>query len=119
MSSTSWFTEFPSADVPLTWFRLDLNSSALHGVPPTNISRDGVVRDIGVTWFDHVGIVTPWTHRWDPMRLWDDQSESDGLSNPGWNFYNALHWSLRFDLSTGYMQLNHSWYCDDKDPERP
>ena len=53
------------------------------------------------------------------MRLWDDQSESDGLSNPGWNFYNALHWSLRFDLSTGYMQLNHSWYCDDKDPERP
>ena len=37
----------------------------------------------------------------------------------GWDFYNALEWAVRLDLSTGYMELNHSWYCDDLDPGRP
>ena len=31
----------------------------------------------------------------------------------------ALGWSLRFDPLLMYLELNHSWYCEDKDPSRP
>ncbi|KAK4208278.1 hypothetical protein QBC37DRAFT_297014 [Rhypophila decipiens] len=37
----------------------------------------------------------------------------------GWDFYNALEWAVRLDLRTGYVELNHSWYCDDLDVGRP
>jgi len=48
----------------------------------------------------------------------DDRTESPDYSNPGWRFCNAMAWSLRLDILTGYMELNHPWYCDDKNPER-
>ncbi len=32
---------------------------------------------------------------------------------------NDQGWSMRFDPAVGYMELNQSWYCDDKDFEHP
>ncbi|KAI0521057.1 hypothetical protein F5B22DRAFT_36429 [Xylaria bambusicola] len=35
------------------------------------------------------------------------------------NFLNDLGWTLRLDLARQYLELNQSWYCEDKDPQHP
>ncbi|KAK3342066.1 hypothetical protein B0T25DRAFT_358152 [Lasiosphaeria hispida] len=120
-AQTDWFDVLSSyhPDVLTTWFEFNLNSSVFAGFPPTALSKDGVVRDLGVRQEVAGRALTPWMRTFDPTRVFTDRAEYPDISNPGWKFYNALGWSLRFDISAGYMELNHSWYCDDKDPERP
>jgi len=56
---------------------------------------------------------------YDPTVTFDDQIDYSDSANPGWHYYNALSWSVRVDLLTNYIELNHSWYCDDKDRQKP
>ncbi|KAI0165406.1 hypothetical protein GGR52DRAFT_585442 [Hypoxylon sp. FL1284] len=35
------------------------------------------------------------------------------------NFLNDLGWYVRFDLSQGYVELNQTWYCEERDPQHP
>ncbi|KAK0726001.1 hypothetical protein B0H67DRAFT_551424 [Lasiosphaeris hirsuta] len=119
-AQTDWFGVLGNRqDVLSTMFQFNLNSSVFAGFPPTKLSKDGVVRELGITQETAGWTLTPWVRTFDPTRVYTDQTEYWDISNPGWKFYNALAWSLRLDISTGYMELNHSWYCDDKDPERP
>jgi hypothetical protein len=120
-TQTDWFGVFSDLpEVPSTWFLFNLNSSVFAGFPPTVLSKDGVVRDLGIRQEYNGWTMTPWTRTFNPSRTISDMTESDGYTtNYGWKFYNALDWQFRFDISTGYMELNHSWYCDDKNLDTP
>ncbi|KAK3323091.1 hypothetical protein B0H66DRAFT_621269 [Apodospora peruviana] len=50
---------------------------------------------------------------------WEGQTDEMQVYFGGWDFYNALEWSLKVDLVSGYGELGCAWYCDDKDAERP
>ena len=119
-AQTDWFGVLSTkTDVLSTWFRFNLNSSVFVGFPPTALSGDGVIRELGVWQEGNGWSMSPWMRTFDPGRVITDRTESPDYSNPGWRFYNAMAWSLRLDISTGHMELNHSWYCDDENPERP
>jgi len=120
-AQTDWFGLFSDMpEVMSTWFTFELNNSALAGFPPTMASKDGIVRHVGVREdiFDWIGVMTPGMRTFDPLRLVRHSDFGKGWA-AGWKFYNALDWNLRFDISTGYMELNHSWYCDDKNLDKP
>ncbi|KAI0190604.1 hypothetical protein F4808DRAFT_400840 [Astrocystis sublimbata] len=35
------------------------------------------------------------------------------------SFINDMGWSARVDIGQAYMEFNHSWYCEDKNPQNP
>jgi hypothetical protein len=114
LAHTVWFGHWKS-DQMYTHLRFDLNNSAFSGRP-----GGGLITDIGIrdNWGPEVGSLTPWLRGFNPAQTFHS-GDRDNYFNLGWNFYNVLDWSVRFDVSAGYMELNHSWYCDDKDPSRP
>lgn len=90
-----------------TALTFSLDNSAFHNLPK---GRSGLIE---VRSYDSVEL-TPWMRTWDPTHVF--ASRGSGYDR---DFYPVLGYSLQLDLSSGYMELNHSWYCDDKDPERP
>ncbi|KAK0619640.1 hypothetical protein B0T14DRAFT_603396 [Immersiella caudata] len=102
------------SDTTFTRLRLDLESSVWKG---SGIKGGGVVKGLGnmrvTDWESDAVKTTPWVGSWDPSWTYRSGERDDR------EFYNFLDWSVRFDLTTGYMELSHSWYCDDKNPERP
>lgn len=76
-------------------------------------------------WIRHVEAntpaLTPFTPEWRPAASYGQRDD------PWWNlgfggrfpFDNALSWRMRFDAATGYLELNHVWYCNDKNPDMP
>lgn len=34
-------------------------------------------------------------------------------------FSNFVDWSLKYDAAKAYLELNHTWYCNDKTPSQP
>jgi len=120
LASTAWFDPSSSsrADTMSTSFYFDLDSSVFHG-RPLNANdyrdRDSIIRNVGV----RADSITPWVRTYDPARVYDDRTEYWDVENDGWRYYNVLGWKLRLDLLTGYLEVNQSWYCDDKDRGRP
>lgn len=107
---------------------------------PDKSRGSGVVHNLGTVqwnyyagangkWFSGSNLtLTPYMRNWDPTTVFKsvvtlaDRFTSEralDIEGGGWDFYNALDWALRFDLSTGYIELNHSWYCDDLNPSNP
>ncbi|KAM7193667.1 hypothetical protein V8F20_008304 [Naviculisporaceae sp. PSN 640] len=109
---------------------------------PDRSRGSGVIHNLGTVSFDPHGgpgssgrwfsgsnlTLTPYMKDWDPTAVYRsvvnlaDRFGSERtlqIEGGGWDFYNALHWDLRFDLSMGYMELNHSWYCDDLNAKNP
>lgn len=117
LTLTAWFGHWKS-DQMYTKLRFNLSSSVFWGRPGV-----GVVRNIGTqeSQGPDASALTPWLRGFEPTHTFHsgDRFANGYDADLGWNFYNALDWNVRFDLSTGYMELNHSWYCDDKDPSRP
>jgi hypothetical protein len=103
----------PNVDWRTTELRFALNNSALGRDP----------RDKN---FDYVGgfdnALTPYMDGFDPTRTY---SSRDNLPFAGYSLGNRrdmgnmLDWSVRFDASSGYMELESSWYCMDKSPSTP
>ncbi|KAK0740065.1 hypothetical protein B0T18DRAFT_417155, partial [Schizothecium vesticola] len=136
LALTAWMGH-RRTDTTFTRLRFDLESSVFSNM---NLNANdttggggggaGVIRNIGnqklrYDWEEEEESVktTPWLNTWDPRYTYrSGQRYGEGrlsYGELGWDFYNALEWSLRFDLSTGYMELSHSWYCDDKNPDKP
>ena len=123
--SRDWFT-------PTDWFgyighmtgymgtmsTFDLNSTVFNGLPPIAGIQDGIIRNVGVTGEEDGPYLTPGMRQFDPSRAYQNPKLDDWW-NPSWKFYNELGWDVRFDISTGYMELNHSWYRDDKNLNTP
>ncbi|KAK1751131.1 hypothetical protein QBC47DRAFT_464326 [Echria macrotheca] len=65
--------------------------------------------------------LTPFTPEWRPAASYGQRDD------PWWNFGfggrfpfdNPLSWRMRFDAATGYLEMNHVWYCNDKNPDTP
>ncbi|KAI1389962.1 uncharacterized protein F4822DRAFT_219379 [Hypoxylon trugodes] len=62
---------------------------------------------------------TPFLSASKPGKWYDCKDYVKGEeSSSAWAQYNIdCKWQL--DLETGYYALNHTWYCDDKDPDHP
>lgn len=117
LALTAWFGHWKS-DQMYTKLRFDLNSSVFWDRP-----GGGLLHNVGIqeTWGPDASRLTPWLRGFDPTHTFRSGNRFEEMYDPdlGWDFYNPLDWSVRFDLSTGYMELNHSWYCDDKNPSTP
>ena len=120
LAVTAWFGHWKS-DQTYTKLRFDLSSSVFQDRPDDG--RGGsVVRNIGIqsTYSEYgAGYLTPWLRGFDPTATFRSPSRGSYSDAGGLDFYNVLEWQVRFDITTGYMELIHSWYCDDKDPSRP
>ena len=122
-----------------TRLTFDLASSAFSEIEPPERGT-GIINNIGTMVEDYAGgegklnpgtslSLTPWLRGWNATAILRSPWSSADRNTPsgktmqvhagGWDFYNALEWTVRLDLATGYMELNHSWYCDDLDPRRP
>ncbi|KAK3370376.1 hypothetical protein B0H63DRAFT_552312 [Podospora didyma] len=89
--STTWPSSYSTAIEPRSTFAIELNNSALS--PRGSISP-------GYTYGleDTPNLIT---------------------SQRGRPFRNVVNWSFRFDASSGYLELKHSWFCNDKNPDTP
>lgn len=120
-----------------TRLTFDVASSVFKDMEPPERGT-GVINNIGTLEEDYAGgqgklnsgtslTLTPWLRGWDststihsPFSISNrNSSYTIQTEAGGWDFYNALDWTVRLDLSTGYMEMNHSWYCDDLGPARP
>ncbi|KAK0618915.1 hypothetical protein B0T14DRAFT_584163 [Immersiella caudata] len=101
-----------------TMFLFDLNSTVFSGIPTTPAIKDGLIRGVGHSLEENGPFLTPGMQVFDPSRVYRNDKLDDWWG-PGWKFYHGLDWDVRLDLSTGYMELNHSWYCDDKNLDTP
>jgi hypothetical protein len=97
---TEWIEQF-YPDRTRTNVYLSLNNSALAPRP------DGGLVSVAGGGFDNM---TPYLGQNDPSAV---------FTNWRREFANELYWSLRLDPVLEYMELNQSWYCDDKDPAHP
>ena len=122
LALTAWFGHWKS-DQTYTKLRFDLSSSVFRDRSDGKGGSGGVVRDVGIQskYSEYgAGDLTPWLRGFNPTATFRSLNRnSNSYRDIGWDFYNVLDWQVRFDITTGYMELNHSWYCDDKDPSRP
>ena len=100
-------------DVPgPTWFRFGLANSALAGEP-----GGGLLAWLGGVNIDETAFsLAPDNVLFKPDYVLDAGNAPPWLGNVLTD--NALDWSLRYDASNGYMELNHTWFCDDKTSDR-
>jgi len=105
----SFFTTMPwpsggFVDAVGSTLSFTLNNSALASRPGGSLIRD--IYPISDELTPYFPDFQP-TQSYEMSRAWRDE------------YPNVLWWSVKFDVSTGYMELKHSWYCNDKDPSRP
>ena len=113
LSDTTWFNHYASdvSDDPVTAIQLTLNSSVFW-------NRPGGGGPLGVGVSDSQGdgaSATPWLKAWDPTHVY----RSAAWDKAGWSVYNFVDWAMRLDLTQKYLELNHSWYCDDMNVSTP
>ncbi|KAK4450171.1 hypothetical protein QBC34DRAFT_297593 [Podospora aff. communis PSN243] len=130
LALTAWYG-YGREDVTYTRVRFDLNSSVFWGR-----EGGGIVKGVGNersadsgrgtaylgSWESAMVRTTPWVASWDPSWTFRSGERYGGearYEDLGWDVYNVLDWSVRFDVPTGYMELKHSWYCDDMNPGDP
>ena len=108
-------TDFAEAEL-----KFSLHNSALEG----DWEKGGLVEYIGAQ--DGVELA-PYYPDFQPTHLYGEPGEVGFTDINGWSWQrgrifpksNNLAWNVRFDASSGYLELNHSWFCDDRDPSRP
>lgn len=61
--------------------------------------------------------MTPFLPTSEPGR-WYDCSRNGEVTSSVWA-RNSLDCKWQLDLATGYLAINHTWFCDDKTPDRP
>ncbi|KAK5655527.1 hypothetical protein OQA88_5458 [Cercophora sp. LCS_1] len=97
---------------PRSTFSVELNNSAL--------AKRGVIPAVGAT----ASWLTPYFSGWQPAFRFalepavapDPKYYYERKRRP---FRNVVNWGFRFDAESGYLELDHSWFCNDKNPERP
>ncbi|OTA95051.1 hypothetical protein M434DRAFT_29260 [Hypoxylon sp. CO27-5] len=63
--------------------------------------------------------LTPFLPTSEPGRRYDCRNHETGEeSSKAWA-RNSLECKWQLDLATGYFAINHTWFCDDKDPDNP
>jgi hypothetical protein len=98
--------------------RFVLNNSALAG----DWDKGGLVEYISA---EHDTYLTPYLPGFKPTHLYGEPGDlgfedNHGFQrNRGFPHANNLAWNLRFDASSGYLELSHTWFCIDKDPSHP
>ena len=119
MVITPWF-EYLRSDQPRTKLRFDLLSSVFRDKPGARPIR-GLVTQSSYYGNEGTAALTPWLKGWDPTTAFKSvgRNEPEYYFDPGFDFYEFLGWSIRFDAAAGYLELSHSWYCDDKNPQTP
>ncbi|KAI1416186.1 hypothetical protein F5Y13DRAFT_186438 [Hypoxylon sp. FL1857] len=63
--------------------------------------------------------VTPFLPTSEPGRWHDCKNYETGEQSSSVWARNSLDCKWQLDLATGYFAINHTWFCDDKDPENP
>ncbi|KAI1211638.1 uncharacterized protein F4807DRAFT_418509 [Annulohypoxylon truncatum] len=63
--------------------------------------------------------LTPFMHTSEPGRWHDCKNYETGEETSDVWARNSLDCKWQLDLATGYFAINHTWFCDDKDPEHP
>ncbi|KAI1440585.1 hypothetical protein F5Y02DRAFT_432103 [Annulohypoxylon stygium] len=63
--------------------------------------------------------VTPYMHTSEPGRWHDCKNYETGEETSNIWARRSLDCKWQLDLATGYIAINHTWFCDDKDPENP
>ncbi|KAI0009919.1 hypothetical protein F4779DRAFT_579829 [Xylariaceae sp. FL0662B] len=68
---------------------------------------------------DYEGVsVTPFLPLSEPGRWYDCVDLEDGEVSDAWGRLTVdCKWQI--DLATGYFAINHTWFCNDKDPDHP
>ncbi|KAI1380685.1 hypothetical protein F4677DRAFT_404301 [Hypoxylon crocopeplum] len=69
---------------------------------------------------DYEGVsLTPFLPTSEPGRWYDCKNyDTEEDSSSAWA-RNSIDCKWQLDLATGYFAINHTWFCDDKDPEHP
>ena len=103
------FTDWPDRRNPYnmeTDLIFDLNSSALAAPTPTDPLRGivGLVMGFGDD-------MTPGMPRFDPTK-WH-------RANKDFPFGNTQDLRFRYDAVSSYIEIEHTWFCDDKDRANP
>ncbi len=109
--STEWL-DMSDISRPKSILHLELHNSALVGRP-----GGGVVQNVG-GW---TPALTPYLPVWQPALVYDFSLSPGEDMIPGRRrpYPNMVGWSVRFDAEQGYLELNHTWYCNDKNPSKP
>lgn len=63
--------------------------------------------------------MTPYAPGWKPGSKYGLESSPNDIEVRRRPFRNVVDWGLRFDAERGYLEVEHSWYCDDKAPGKP
>ncbi|KAK3348678.1 hypothetical protein B0T25DRAFT_608834 [Lasiosphaeria hispida] len=63
--------------------------------------------------------MTPYGAAWKPAFKYGLESSPNDIQVRQRPFRNMVDWSFRFDAASGYLEVEHSWYCDDKAPGKP
>ncbi|KAI0842465.1 hypothetical protein F5Y06DRAFT_306012 [Hypoxylon sp. FL0890] len=63
--------------------------------------------------------VTPFLPTSEPGRWYDCKDYETGEESSSVWARNSLDCKCQLDLATGYFAINHTWFCDDKDPDHP
>ncbi|KAI0853257.1 hypothetical protein F5Y00DRAFT_257916 [Daldinia vernicosa] len=115
------------ASVLSTQWQMGFSSDALYAAPTFADSLDTKVRFgiqfVAIDGFQGVAYegleTTPYLPTSDPAR-WHECKDyiAGGQSSDAWA-RQSLDCKWQLDLATGYIAMNHTWFCDDKDPENP
>ncbi|KAL7623199.1 hypothetical protein AAE478_006880 [Parahypoxylon ruwenzoriense] len=111
--ATQWRTTWPSDTVYAgPTFAGTFKTKAYFGI--TFAALDGYQN------VNYRGIsLTPFLPTSEPGRWYDCKDYEGGeVSSSAWA-RNSLDCKWQLDLATGYFAINHTWFCDDKDPENP
>lgn len=111
-SAAVFSTAWPNAGVePRSTFTIELNNSATARRP-----GGGVLPNVGATgaW------LTPYFAGWRPATPYGVEETPNAIGYYQRRPYrNMVDWSFRFDALSRYLELNHTWFCNDKNPDMP
>ncbi|KAK3389844.1 hypothetical protein B0H63DRAFT_519079 [Podospora didyma] len=83
---------------------VSLDNSAISSRPPSG----NIFPLNGIGW---------WDHRLAPYTPWFEPSVTYRYVQQAGYYKDVVDWTVRFDPSNGYLELNHSWECVDKTPQ--
>ncbi|KAK6951176.1 hypothetical protein Daesc_007707 [Daldinia eschscholtzii] len=115
------------ASVLSTQWRTGFTSDSLYTTPAlassfkTNVRFDiQFVAIDGYQFVEYSGLeTTPYLPTSDPSRWYECKDYANGIQSSDAWARQSLECKWQLDLATGYVAINHTWFCDDKDPENP
>lgn len=111
-SSSDFFTTTPYYGTTFrSTFSVLLKSSAL-------IRRPGGPAD-GFEVGASAEQMTPYSVAWKPTFKYGLEASPNEIFLRGRPFRNVVDWAFRFDAERGYLELEHSWFCGDRNLGEP